>query len=380
MHPALNFFKVQLLFAAVVLLVAPFLGLNTAHANNRVALVIGNAQYEKNPLANPTNDSRDVAAKLQKFGFDVVYRENLKIRQVGGMMKEFKSKLTPNSTALVFYAGHGLQIRGENFFPVVDADIQSEEDIPVQSISLKQIMDILEDAKTKANIVFLDACRDNPFDNRSRSISRGLAKVTAPSGTLISYATRPGSVADDGKGRNGLYTEHLLKVMDINKPIEQLLKNMVTSIKGETKGRQEPWSEGSFEGEFCFGPCEDPEAEKNKILLEVAYWEKTLSSGKIEDYQAYLANYPNGTFVAVAKRSLDALLNPSTATAIPANSVSKQEVDKLIKQAEEKLRQEASNRSNLEKELEKAKIEAERLKNSQTNSASTKKLFVSPSF
>jgi len=105
-----------------------------------------------------------------------------------------------------------------------------------------------------------------------------------------------------------------------------------------------------------------------------------LSSGKIEDYQAYLASYPNGTFVAVAKRSLDALLNPSTATAIPANSVSKQEVDKLIKQAEEKLRQEASSRSSLEKELEKAKIEAERLKNSQTNSASTKKLFVSPSF
>jgi len=104
----MNFLKLRLQFAALVLLVAPLLGFTTAHANNRVALVIGNAQYEKNPLANPTNDSRDVAAKLQKFGFDVVYRENLKIRQVGGMMKEFKSKLTPNSTALVFYAGHGL--------------------------------------------------------------------------------------------------------------------------------------------------------------------------------------------------------------------------------------------------------------------------------
>jgi hypothetical protein len=146
MTQIMKFLSVRLQLAAVVTLLAPLLWFNTAHASNRVALVIGNAQYEKNPLANPTNDSRDVAAKLKKFGFDVVYRENLKIRQVGGMMKEFKTKLTPNSTALVFYAGHGLQIRGENFFPVVDADIQSEEDIPVQSISLKQIMDILEDA------------------------------------------------------------------------------------------------------------------------------------------------------------------------------------------------------------------------------------------
>jgi uncharacterized caspase-like protein len=89
----MNSLKVRLQLAALVLLVAPLLGFNTAHANNRVALVIGNAQYEKNPLANPTNDSRDVAAKLKNFGFDVVYRENLKIRQVGGMMKEFKTKL-----------------------------------------------------------------------------------------------------------------------------------------------------------------------------------------------------------------------------------------------------------------------------------------------
>ena len=102
----------------------------------RVALVVGNAKYEMSPLTNPTNDSADIAAKLKSYGFDVVYRENLKIRQIGSMLKEFKSKLTPGSTALVFYAGHGLQVRGENFFPVVDADIQSEEDIQNQSIGL----------------------------------------------------------------------------------------------------------------------------------------------------------------------------------------------------------------------------------------------------
>lgn len=128
-----------------------------------IALVIGNANYQLSPLKNPTNDSKDFAAKLKQQGFDVVYRENLKIMQVGSMLREFKSKLTPGSIALVFYAGHGLQMRGENYFPVVDADIASEEDIPIQSLALHQLMDILEEAKTSTNIVILDACRNNPF-------------------------------------------------------------------------------------------------------------------------------------------------------------------------------------------------------------------------
>jgi len=199
----------------------------------KVALVVGNAKYETSPLTNPTNDSADIAAKLKGYGFDVVYRENLKIRQIGSMFREFKSKLTPGATALVFYAGHGLQVRGENFFPVVDADIQSEEDIQNQSVSLKQLMDILEEAKTRTNIVLLDACRNNPFGRKTRSLARGLATVNAPSGTMIAYSTRPGSVAEDGSGRNGLYTEQLLKVMDTRKPIEQVLKQLVSSVKSE---------------------------------------------------------------------------------------------------------------------------------------------------
>ena len=238
----------------------------------RVALVVGNAKYEMSPLTNPTNDSADIAAKLKSYGFDVVYRENLKIRQIGSMLKEFKSKLTPGSTALVFYAGHGLQVRGENFFPVVDADIQSEEDIQNQSIGLKQLMDILEDAKTRTNIVLLDACRNNPFERKTRSLSRGLASVSAPSGTMIAYSTRPGSVAEDGSGRNGLYTEQLLKIIDNKKPIEQVLKQLVSSVKSASKGRQEPWSEGSLEGDFCFAGCQDENAEKNKLAADIALW------------------------------------------------------------------------------------------------------------
>ena len=223
---------------------------------NRVALVLGNSAYKSAPLRNPTNDAKDMAAKLKGMGFTVVERNNLTVKQIGSTLREFRSKLTPGSVALVFYAGHGLQIKGENYFPTVDAEIAGEEDVPNQSLSMRQIMDVLGDAKTRLNLVFLDACRNNPYARSFRSSSDGLSKVNAPSGTLISFATRPGSVAADGTGRNGLYTGALLASMDSRgEPIEQVLKRVVTSVKASSKNQQEPWMEGSIEGEFCFGNC-----------------------------------------------------------------------------------------------------------------------------
>lgn len=397
----------------------------------RVALVVGNAKYEMSPLTNPTNDSADIAAKLKSYGFDVVYRENLKIRQIGSMLKEFKSKLTPGSTALVFYAGHGLQVRGENFFPVVDADIQSEEDIQNQSIGLKQLMDILEDAKTRTNIVLLDACRNNPFERKTRSLSRGLASVSAPSGTMIAYSTRPGSVAEDGSGRNGLYTEQLLKIIDNKKPIEQVLKQLVSSVKSASKGRQEPWSEGSLEGDFCFAGCQDENAEKNKLAADIALWESIIGSTSVADYERYLATYPTGTFASLAKKTLDNLKlaaskpaptqSQESTSAVSAalqkqadenrrqelarierekaellkqaEEIKKQEFarierekadrEKILALSEERLKLEAANRQKLEAELAKAKQDAENFRKNQTAQESSlppKKLFVSPSF
>jgi uncharacterized caspase-like protein len=173
---------------------------------NRFALVVGNSAYKSVPLKNPTNDAKDMAAKLKGMGFTVIERSNLTVKQIGSTLREFRSKLTPGSVALVFYAGHGLQIKGENYLPAVDADISSEEDVPTQSLAMRQIMDVLGDAKTRLNLVFLDACRNNPYARSFRSASDGLNRVNAPSGTLISFATRPGSVAADGTGRNGLYT------------------------------------------------------------------------------------------------------------------------------------------------------------------------------
>jgi uncharacterized caspase-like protein len=229
-------------------------------ATGRVALVIGNSDYQSYPvLANPVHDAEDMAGRLRQFGFDVVLRTNLDSRQIGATLREFRLKLADASVALVFFAGHGMQINGENYFPGIDAQIASAEDVPNQSLALRQMLDLLEGAKTRLNILFLDACRDNPFVSGNRSATRGLARVEAPSGTVISYATRPGSVAADGEGRNGLYTAQLLAQMSSSpdQPIETVLKRVVSGVKKGSEGRQEPWWEGSIEGDFCFGVCRD---------------------------------------------------------------------------------------------------------------------------
>jgi uncharacterized caspase-like protein len=271
----------------------------------RVALVIGNSSYKASPLRNPTNDSQDIAAKLRGLGFTVVERSNLTVKQIGGTLREFRSKLTPGSVALVFYAGHGLQIKGENYLPAVDADISSEEDVPTQSLATKQIMDVLGDAKTRLNLVFLDACRDNPYARGFRSASRGLSKESAPSGTLISFATRPGGVASDGDGKNGLYTSVLLQAMNsTNLPIEQLLKKVVSGVKVASNGKQEPWMEGSIEGDFCFGQCSAAQATFSD---DRALWESVKDSKDVADLRAYLERFPDGLFAKVASNRIRSL-------------------------------------------------------------------------
>jgi formylglycine-generating enzyme required for sulfatase activity len=274
---------------------------------NRVALVVGNSTYKSAPLRNPTNDAKDMAAKLKGMGFTVIERSNLSVKQIGSTLREFRSKLTPGSVALVFYAGHGLQIKGENYLPAVDADISSEEDVPTQSLAMRQIMDVLGDAKTRLNLVFLDACRNNPYARSFRSASDGLNRVNAPSGTLISFATRPGSVAADGTGRNGLYTGALLEQMNNpNQPIEQILKKVVSQVKAGSNSQQEPWMEGSIEGEFCFGECGKAVAQSG-ISDDRVFWESVKDSRDVNEVNAYLAQFPRGIFAGIARARVAAL-------------------------------------------------------------------------
>ena len=246
-----------------------------AAADRRIALVIGNAGYAQGALKNPVNDARDIRDRLESLGFrkdDIVYRENLKTAEVGGTLREFRKKLetAPGAIGMVFYAGHGFQFNGENYFPTVDAHIESEEDVPLQSLHLRQLLETLAKSKTRMNLVFLDACRDNPFKRAFRLSANGLARSDGPlpSGMLIAYATKPSSVAFDGQGKNGIFTKALLEHMGTpNLAVEQMFKQVVNSVRRQTQNRQEPWSEGSIEGDFAFAGAVAPSASAVQVAV-----------------------------------------------------------------------------------------------------------------
>lgn len=267
-----------------------------SQATNRVALVIGNADYKVGKLANPVNDARAMAARLKTLGFDVILRENLQQRDLGSVYREFRSKIAPGGVAVVFYAGHGLQIKGQNYFPAVDSRIDGEEDVPLQSLNLGTLLDNMEEAKAGVSLVFLDACRDNPYARRFRSASRGLAKVEASSGTLIHYATRPGSVAADGVGRNGTYTEELLaQISEPGMPVELMLKRVTNRVVEKTSGKQEPWMEGSLRGDFYFvGGAPAIQAQASARAPKGRFdgkWDLTVECPEHQDAKGYTRSY-----------------------------------------------------------------------------------------
>ncbi len=236
----------------------------------RLALVIGNKDYSVGPLKNPLNDAEDMAAALGGLGFQVTLVKNLKRDDIGRTVEAFANRIRPGDDALVFYAGHGLQVKGVNYLPAVDARIAVESDVPLNSLNLNELLQRLDDAKAGVRLLLVDACRDNPYSRGFRSNARGLARVEgAPSGTLMHFATRPGGVADDGGGRNGVYTAELLKhLRSPGLPVESMLKRVASGVRQATGGSQQPWTEGALDGEFYFasgpgpgpGPASQPDA------------------------------------------------------------------------------------------------------------------------
>ena len=284
-----------------------------AASEHRVALIIGNSTYKQSPLKNPVNDARAMRDKLQRMGFQIVYYENLQVKQVGSVLREFRTAIRPGSVALFFYAGHGLQVRGENYLPTVDAELATEEDVPYQALSLSSVLNTMEDSKAGVNLVLLDACRNNPFQRNFRSQPQGLARVQAPSGTLIHYATRPGSTAEDGAGKHGTYTEALLKQIDEQGvPIETSLKRVTIQVREATKGKQEPWMEGSLTGDFFFvvspGATVTVMPAPPPNNADEAAWQAAESVRTLPAYQAYLAEFPKGLYAAAARIKAAGLL------------------------------------------------------------------------
>ena len=173
----------------LIALVIALLAVMPAHAA-RQALVIGNAAYTDGALKNPVNDARAMDVKLTALGFKVMKVENLKRQQIGRTLTAFANTLKPGDEVVVFYAGHGVQVKGVNYLPAVDADIQTEEDVALNSLNLNTLMERLDEAKAGLKLLFLDACRNNPYARSLRSNDRGLARVSAaPSGSLIHFAS-----------------------------------------------------------------------------------------------------------------------------------------------------------------------------------------------
>lgn len=221
----------------------------------RVALIIGNSDYVDAPLRNPANDARDMAASLRKLGFEVI--EEIDVRTQNDMkraVRDFGKKIRDGGVGLFYYAGHGIQLNGVNYLIPTQANIENEADVEYETLQVNMVLDQMEYARNRMNIVVLDACRNNPFARSFRSSSKGLSTITkSPSGTFIAYATSPNSVASDGEGENGLYTEELLDQIEVpGLTIEQVFKNVLANVKDRTDGAQIPWTTSSIDGEFFF--------------------------------------------------------------------------------------------------------------------------------
>jgi uncharacterized caspase-like protein len=245
------------LVAAALLLSAP------AFAENRIALVIGQSAYRAvTPLPNPVNDARAMAQMLTDAGFEVQSASDLSQNELRARIGAFAASVAekgPDTVSLVFYAGHGLQVDGENYLVPIDVDPKREADIPLQAVRLNDILNTLTSVPSRTRIILLDACRNNPFPGINKTTGRGLAHVDVKlgtAGTLLSFSTSPGAEAEDGTGSNSPYTAALLKAgREPNLPIEDAFKRVRLAVNLATEGRQTPWESSSLVSDFrFFGP------------------------------------------------------------------------------------------------------------------------------
>jgi hypothetical protein len=222
----------------------------------RVALVIGNADYKVERLANPINDANSISNTLRKLGFKVDTLTDANRRQMSEAINRFGDKLKKNAIGFFYFSGHGAQVNGENYLFPIDANINNERDIKYATVHVGEVLDAMADAKNSVNIVIIDACRNNPFARSWRSGAKGLAPIHAAKGMIIAYSTAPGGVASDGPpGGNSPYMKYLVRQMFVpGLPVEQVFKQVRKDVQGETGGKQMPWESSSLIGDFFFKP------------------------------------------------------------------------------------------------------------------------------
>jgi len=237
-----------------------------AAVGSRVALVIGNAAYKVGALKNPVNDAQAIAGSLRALGFEVTQRENTSLRDMIESFRQFSVQGQNADVRVVYYAGHGLQVKGKNYLLPVDTEIRAEDEVPSKSADLNEFLNRLSAIKNGINVVILDACRNNPFsgveivgpDGRRLKFRgatpSGLARIEAPLGTMVAFSTSPDGVAlDNPQEKNSLFAKHLLQQMqEPGLPVEILFKRVRLAVASETNRVQVPWESSSLTGDFCF--------------------------------------------------------------------------------------------------------------------------------
>ncbi|MGY8704819.1 caspase family protein [Bradyrhizobium sp. 18BD] len=317
------------------------LSVSAAQADRRVAFVVGNGSYKNvAQLPNPPIDAKAMASTLRNVGFEVIEGSNLSRDQMTEKLLDFGRKAQGSDIALFYYAGHGIAVGGTNYLLPVDADIKSEMDVKLGAainidLTLEQTMG---DAKVK--LVFLDACRDNPFAakiksnsaTRSVNVQSGLAEMKSGEGTLIAFATGPGQTALDGQeGNNSPFTRALID--NITKPgieIQQAMTSVRAQVNEETHKGQLPWGHTNLIGAVYLNQAPTTQVANaaptaagvvpaasagSSDGVELEYWRSVKESNKPEELNAYLSAYPNGQFKALALARIAAIKSgPSTTT------------------------------------------------------------------
>ena len=316
----------------------------TASAAPRVALVIGNAAYAHAPaLANPLNDAADMGAALDRLGFSVTRLENADQAGLRRGLQEFALAASASEVAVVFYAGHGIEVDQRNFLVPVDARLASDQDVEFEAVPLELVSRAVERA-SGLRLVILDACRENPFavkmqrTGATRSIGRGLARVEPSGETLVAYAAKEGTFAADGAGRNSPYTEALLEHLEEPRlDVGLMFRRVRDTVLRSTGGQQEPFLYGSLSSREVYlaaGPAQEPGPPERASTAgdsgspwvvaerELLFWESVKDSEHPADIELYLDRYPSGIYEALARSRLKRLEEESEAPEPAAPSVS----------------------------------------------------------
>lgn len=286
-------------------------------AQERIALVIGNSAYTSvTPLENASNDAKLMASSLETVGFDVTLLQNASRIELSRTIADFGRRLRasgPETVGLFYYAGHGVQSFGANYLLPVDANLTDAADLDLVSLDAASVLRQMASARNRTNIVILDACRNNPFATTLDLNDNGLAKMNAPTGTFLAYATSPGAVALDGTDQNSPFTQALARSIQAeNQPIEQVFKAVRNEVISMTEGFQTPWDTSSLTQDFVFKVGKQLTGEE---VAEQQLWRSVEQSSDPVQLMLFLRSYPTGLFAADARellaQSLAAELNPS---------------------------------------------------------------------